>query len=56
MSKLKIFTKLSKIVLKKSLDVSNYEVERPLPMLKSKTFIRMMKHDLGRVFLKEFFF
>ena len=40
--------------IKTSFDISNYELNRPLPKRKNKKFIDVMKDELGGKIMKEF--
>ena len=39
----------------KRFDTSNFEINRPLPLGKNKKVIGLMKGELGRQIMKEFF-
>ena len=41
--------------VEKRFDTSNFEINRPLPLGKNKKVIGLMKGELGRQIMKEFF-
>ena len=41
--------------VEKRYDTSNFEINRPLPLGKNKKVIGLMKGELGRQIMKEFF-
>ena len=41
--------------VEKRFDTSNFEINRPLPLGKNKKVIGLMKGELGRHIMKEFF-
>ena len=53
-SRLKMFMKKLQTLLKKRFDTSNYGIERPLPIGKSKKVVGLMKDELGGKILTEF--
>ena len=49
-----IYKDIAEDVEKRS-DTSNFEINRPLPLGKNKKVIGLMKGELGRQIMKEFF-
>ena len=49
-----IFTKTLQKMLKKKIDTSSYEIDKPLPKGKNEKVIRLIKDQLGGKIMKEF--
>ena len=54
MLKVSIFMKILLMILKKRFDISNYEVNRPLPTGNNKKVIGLIKDELGGKIMTEF--